>query len=127
MCKIIASNIVVGLVSAALSIITFVEMFQTNDVEFRGDLVDIAILAILGWYNFYEVYIFCKMEKEQTLKKLDKIRSIMLVVFTLALTSVFLKRYLEYKESEKDFEDANHQLIEVCPYYSTGDDDHNFN
>ena len=73
-------------------------MFEMNDLEFRGDTIDIIILAILSCYNFYEAYCYLKKNKEDLLKKLDKIKSFMLVVFTLALTSVFLMRYFDYKK-----------------------------
>ena len=81
-----------------LAAFTLVEMFEMNDLEFRGDTIDIIILAILSFYNFYEAYCYLKKNKEDLLKKLDKIKSFMLVVFTLALTSVFLMRYYDYKK-----------------------------
>ena len=97
-CKIVTSNIIVGLISLGLAAFTLVEMFEMNDLEFRGDTIDIIILAILSCYNFYEAYCYLKKNKEDLLKKLDKIKSFMLVVFTLALTSVFLMRYFDYKK-----------------------------
>ena len=96
-------------------------MFETEDVEFRGDFIDIIILAILSLYNFYEAYLFVKLEKEEVLKKVDKIKSFMLVVFALTLSAVFLIRYFEFKKCSKNFRKANNDLLGVCPYYEEFD------